>query len=162
MLHDSTIAELTIAPVSDAEIIRSVAGHPKIWPYISDDFCGKPEDFKPDKDDLYLGAFAGETCVGIFAYHAHSQVLAEVHSCVLPEWRGEPAIQAARDSLAFVFDKTPVKKVITHVPVYNRAALRFAERVGMVKEGFNRASFMKNGVLQDQTVLGILEGELCR
>lgn len=153
---------LRIEPVTRASIIRGVATHPKIWPYISDDYCEAPEDFCPDPTTLYLGAFAGEACVGIFAYHSHGRVVAEVHSCMVPEWRGHIAIRAARDSLAYVFDTTDTKKVITHVPNYNRAALRFAEAVGMTREGVNRASFLKNGILYDQILLGITGGELCR
>jgi RimJ/RimL family protein N-acetyltransferase len=137
--------------------------HPRIWPHISDDYSGPPEDFRPilhKKGLYYLAPEVDGRRVGVFFYHAHSTVLWEVHTCVLPEFWGAAALYAARDGLRWMVDNTGCRKVITHVPDDNSVARRFAHRVGMVDEGVNRASFLKGGVLLDQYVLGITREEI--
>ncbi|MGI9304107.1 MAG: GNAT family N-acetyltransferase [Gammaproteobacteria bacterium] len=78
---------------------------------------------------------------------------------MLPPWRGKEAVVAARVSLGWMFSTTPCMKVITHVPVYNRAADALAKRAGMVHEGTNRASFLRDGTIYDQDVYGVTAAE---
>lgn len=152
-----------IRVVSDPEQIAPVLRDPFIWDHISDDYSGNAADFVPPvtPDRVYLGAFDGEALVGVFLYHFHTRTMAEVHSCILRSHRGRWALDQAKASLRFIFDNTTCRKVITHVPDYNKPALSFALRVGMTLEGNNRASFLKNGVLHDQALLGIRSDEAC-
>jgi RimJ/RimL family protein N-acetyltransferase len=150
----------------DREFIRQTMTHPKIWPYISDDYARKSADFMPAMHGSfrYLTPEHQGKRVGVFFYHPHSTVLWEVHTCVLPEFWGEPATTAARAGLAWMIENTPCRKVITHVPRTNQKARMFALRVGLKDEGVNRASFLKDGDLVDQYLMGITEQEIraCR
>jgi RimJ/RimL family protein N-acetyltransferase len=137
--------------------------HPKVWPHISDDGSPPVDKFWPPVGEpiVYLAAFEGTELGGVWIYHPHNLATYEVHTCCLPEWWGPRALEAARRTLIWITEHTPCRKVITHVPVTNRAAYRFACKVGMIDEGLNRASFLKNGVLIDQHLLGITEDEIC-
>ena len=144
------------------EFIREVMTHPRVWPHISDDNSPWPDAFEPIVHPglYYLAPECDGERVGVFLYHSHSAVLWEVHTCILPKFWGEPATQAARDGLRWMLDNTKCRKVITHVPKPNVPARRFAMRVGMWSEGINRKSFLKDGVLHDQFILGITEDEI--
>jgi hypothetical protein len=82
-----------------------------------------------------------------------------VHTLVLPKGYGRPAYWGATNSLK-VMSGAGARKIITNVPEYNTIALRFAQKCGMTIEGINRLSFLKNGKLCNQIVLGITEGEI--
>jgi RimJ/RimL family protein N-acetyltransferase len=148
---------------TDAEFIRRVMTNRRIWRHIADDHSGDPAAFEPPMLDAvyYLAPEQDGRPVGVFVYHPHSVVLYEVHTCVLPQFWGPPAVRAARAGLRWMVDHTPCRKVITFVPAGNKAALHFARRVGMTDEGINRASFLQEGRLIDQTLLGITGDEIC-
>jgi RimJ/RimL family protein N-acetyltransferase len=146
----------------DVDFVYSVMTHPRIWPSISDDYAPAPHDFRPNMHALiyYLAPEHEGQRVGVFMYHPHSTILFEVHTCVLPQYWGKPAVAAARAGLVWMIENTACRKVITHVPETNSRALRFAVRVGMIEEGKNRASYAKDGALIDQHLLGITREEI--
>jgi RimJ/RimL family protein N-acetyltransferase len=148
---------------TDVEFITSCMTHMRIWPHVSDDFSPHRNDFEPVMDDkLYYLAPEDEAGdpVGVFFLHPHSTILFEIHTCVLPAYWGPVAVRSARAAMRWMVENTYCRKIITHVPYDNTLALRFAKRVGMIPEGTNRESFQKDGVLLDQHVLGITEGEI--
>jgi RimJ/RimL family protein N-acetyltransferase len=153
---------IEIRPTEDLDLVRTIMTHPKVWPYISDDFCGEADSFEPVLSPalLYLEALDEEGPGGVWLYHPHNAICWEVHTCCLPEWWGPRALQAARLTLRWVVEHTACRKVITYVPVCNSLAYRFALRAGMVDEGRNRASFLKRGQVLDQYVLGITREEI--
>jgi RimJ/RimL family protein N-acetyltransferase len=139
-------------------LVASILGHPAIWPHISDDGCDEPDP--QDNDALYWMLASDDLGeAGVFLLHQHNAICWEVHTCLLPRVWGRPASQAAQLLLAYAFGTVGARKVITHVPAYNRLALRFAKAAGMTQEGVNRASFLKDGALLDQIMLGITEKE---
>lgn len=143
----------------DMALVASILAHPAIWPHISDDGCTEPDP--QDNDALHWMLVSDGEPAGVFMLHQHNAACWEVHTCLLPRAWGQPAAQAAQLLLAYAFG-IGARKVITHVPSYNRLALRFAKAAGMTQEGVNRASFAKNGELLDQIMLGITEKEwLC-
>lgn len=146
----------------DSDFIKRVMTNRRIWPHISDDFAPPPDQFEPVMAPgiYYLAPEHDGQRVGVFMYMPHSTILFEVHTCILPLYRGGPAIKAARNSLAWMIENTACQKVITHVPASNTLALRFARAVGMQDEGTNRASYMKRGELLDQHLLGITREEI--
>lgn len=147
---------------TDAAWIKEVMTHPRIWPRISDDHSPAPEDFEPILHEglYYLSPEHRGAPVGVFFFHAHSVVCWEIHTCILPEFWGPPAVLAARAAMLWMVDNTACRKIITHVPDDNPVAHRYARRVGMTDEGVNRASFLKGGSLLDQFFLGITVEEI--
>ncbi|MGB1214613.1 MAG: GNAT family N-acetyltransferase [Pikeienuella sp.] len=155
-------AVVIVHPTNDFDMIRRFMTHPRVWPHISDDGCPDSAQFEPLREGvLYLAVRNEPNILGIFLYHPHNSIMAEVHTCMNPMHWGS-SVEAGRATLGWVFDNTNWQKIITHVAETNRLALKLARDVGMTVEGNNRASFLKDGVLLDQYLLGITKEELCQ
>ena len=145
----------------DMALVASIMRNPAIWPHVHDD--GTPLDWAPtDHESFYwmLVTLDSGAVGGVFLVHQVNSFCHEMHTCLLPEVWGQQAYEAGQKLAAWVFSELNCQKLITAVPAYNRLALRFAKRGGMQQEGINRASFMRNGVMVDQIMLGITKEEL--
>ena len=130
-----------------------------VWDAMTDDGAMDKGLFFPPVHDGVIWLKA-EDC-GVFMLHAHNLVTYEVHTC-LP-FAGSRALDAAIAGRKWMFENTPCQRLITNVPEFNKVALRFAKKAGMKVIGINEKSFMKNGKLYDQTLLGISkEGTPCQ
>lgn len=143
---------------TDAALIRRAIV--RNWRWVADDASGKPEDFQPALGPgLHYVLIEDERPRAVFFYHRRNGITFEVHTCPFHGLRGPRAIEAARLSLAWIFDNTDCRKVVTQVPFDNPLAHAFAKRAGMADEGVNRASFLKNGAVMSQHMLGVTEEE---
>lgn len=162
------VEQFEMVRIVDHRDIDSVFKHKDIYEHLSDDYTQEPDELDTkamvENDIVYfLAGVVDEKVASMFFYHPHNQAMYEVHSAVLPEYRGKLAVKMAAESLKWMFTNTECRKVITHVPIYNIPALSIAKRVGMIVEGVNRASIMKSGTMTDQTILGITKEEsLCQ
>ncbi len=150
---------MNLTRTHDMALVDAIVRHPAIWPHIHDDGASK---WRPsDQDGIYwlLVELDDGTPGGVFMVHQQNSYCAEMHTCLLPRMWGPESARAAQLVLAWAFEETPCVKMVTNVPAYNRAALRFAKAGGMQQEGINRASFMRNGALIDQIMLGITKEE---
>lgn len=141
----------------DFHEIKFVVTHPKVYPHVTDDSSPRPEDYSPPDPNFvwYLLVKDDRETLGIFALVPQNSVCFEVHTCLLPNAYGQRARLAAVAAIGWMAAHSPCKRVITNVPEDNRIALRFATRVGMKEFGINEKSFLKDGKLLDQHVLGI-------
>lgn len=149
---------MILARTRDMDLVGRIVSHPAIWPHITDDTTPTFEPI-PDNDAIHWMLVDDGAPAGLFMVHAHNLVCYEMHTCLLPRTWGQQAAAAAQMLLKWAFEETDCQKMITAVPAYNRPALRFAKAGGMVQEGINRASIMRNGVLTDQIMLGITKQE---
>ena len=148
---------IALARTRDMNVVREVLAHPAIWPHIHEDRTDEPEPH--DLDGFHwLLVTAGGDVAGVFLAHARGEACWEVHTCLLPSIWGKGSAAAAQLLLAHLFGELGCAKVVTNVPAYNRPALRFAKTFGQV-EGINRSSFLRNGILEDQIMLGITRKE---
>lgn len=146
----------------DMELVATIMGHPAIFKHIAEDGTVSPEPID-HPGFFWLAAYHGPHIAGMFLVHPVSTVCYEMHTMILPSFWGDPASAAAQALLEWVFTQTPCEKLVTRIPVYNRAARRFALTNGMQQEGVNRQSFLRNNELIDQINLGITRKEwLCR
>lgn len=147
---------------SDMDIVRGIARHPRIYEGISDDFSPKVGDFNPiDHPDIwYVLAWDDKELLGMWTLVPENHVCWEVHTCLLPSAWGPRASRAVKLAIRWAFENSKCLRLVTKVPAYNRIALRFAERAGMTEYGVNPKSFMKNGELHDQHLLGISKSEV--
>jgi len=154
---------LTICRTVDIGKIKPIMTHPAVYPWVSDDSAPDPKDFEPViNDHVYYLLVESDSPLAVFLYHPHNAITYEVHTCVLPGGYGECARAAAKMSLQWMINNTDARKIITYVPFNNAKARQFALRCGLSIEGINRASFLKNGVVYDQYLLGITRGEICQ
>ncbi len=132
--------------------------HPKVGPHSSCDGV-KAEDVELSDRCLYLCPTDEELGpIGVFAIEPHNPSWVEVHTVLHPMSWGSMAAQAAKALLAYLASQG-FKKLTTLVPADNPAALRYAKAAGLKVEGVIKASFPRNGVMLDQTLLGV---ELCQ
>lgn len=154
--------ELSVGPTRDLALVKQIMTDPSIWPGITDDGCPKPEDFVPlgDEHVIYLLAYKDSQVCGLFMLHPHNEICWEVHTCLLPEGRGWKARELVAQGFKWVWANTKCLRIITNVPAFNFPALGLAHDVGFEVIGVNKGSFMKQGVVYDQTILGISRPEL--
>lgn len=148
---------ITIERTEDAEFVRSVMTHPRIWSHVTDDTAGDPEDFEtPFAPSIhYLVPHLDGRPMGVFVVHPHSAVLWEWHIALLPEFWGPAGHLAGAEVIRWIFRETGARKLIGQPPVTNRAAYRYCKRLGFADEGRLTACFLKGGHLIDQHILGI-------
>ncbi len=148
---------LIISRTFDMHTVRAILTHPSIWPHIIDDGTPGIEDFEPCVSDAiyYLAVHKDGALVGIFMCIPENCITLDVHTNLLPSCRGALAVEAATRALQWVRENTSFTRIVTKVPDNNPLALRLAERVGFTRYGHNPDSFMQNGVLMGQTLLGL-------
>ena len=144
-------------PTQDADLVREILTHPKLYRRMSDDGCPAPEEFYPEISEnlSYILAIDQGRILGLFLFHPHNAVTFEVHTALLPHAWGPAAVEAARGVVRWFFHNTNCQRIITSVPRSNRLALKLARRAGFKQWGTNSRSFLKNGQLEDLLMLGI-------
>lgn len=150
----------------DYDRVWRIIAEPRIYRAIMDD--GAPADpgefvVAAYESIWYVLCYDGPELLGCFALFPQNSTTWQVHTILLPQAWGR-ATDAARGFVEWVWANTPCLRITTVVPVFNRLALRLAEKAGMVKFGTDTGSFLKNGQLYDQILLGISKpgGEVCR
>lgn len=143
------------------ELVRGVVTHPSIWPYVSDDGSGEAKDYRPiDHDSVWhISAYDGASFLGVWTITQENAVTWDIHTCLLPSSWGAIAREAGREVIQWIWTNTTCRRLVTKVPAFNRLALRFAKMAGFVEYGCNPNSFLKDGVLHDQILLGISKPE---
>lgn len=160
---------MTFERTQDYDLIRRIMSHPRVYPHITDDGCSPVEEFHPvESPEIWYVLVRSENghtlsfgdVVGMWVFVPQNAVCWEVHTCMLPAAYGEAAAIAAKQMAEWIWSYTPCRRIITNVPVNNRLALRFAKAAGMVEFGRNERSFLKNGALVDQIMLGLTKEEV--
>ena len=94
--------------------------------------------------------------IGAFMVSWHSAYLWEIHEAFLPQAWGERAIRATIEFREWIWrENKVVRRLFGQIVRSNRLALRFAKAAGMEEFGVHPRSFMKNGIMQDQILVGI-------
>lgn len=148
----------------DLSLVKSVITDPGVWPFVSDDDSPAIGKYWPSETVTYVIVKTNDDrlVLGLFALAPISKVMVEVHTCLLPEVSGKDKLKAALLLIKWVWENTEFHRLITCVPAYNRAALWFSKKVGLIEYGLNRKSIMKNGALQDTHLLGISREASCQ
>ncbi len=151
------IKKLLADVASDAALILQTLRHPLVYPRIADDATPPAEECElPRQPSIgYLGAWGGDTFLGLWVVDRRNAATVEVHTCLLPLAAGSKGLEAANACAAWIWANTDFDRIVTSVPVFNALALRFAERAGMVRYGENIASYRKGGELHNEILLGL-------
>ena len=146
------------------DLVRKVMCHPMLYPHLIDDGCPPPEEFYPHDVPTfwYVTVYDDDELLGLWMFTPQNAVCWEVHTCLLPCSWGIRAREAAQRMATWIWNHTQCRRIVTTVPSRNRLALRFAEDAGMRQFGVNEKSFLKDGKLQDQILLGLSpQEEVC-
>lgn len=150
---------ITLQPLNDLDLINRVILDAAVNDDISDDASMSHEIQQLPHAFECLGIYQDGEIKGLFMLVPQNAVTAEIHTCLL--LRGKEAFQAGQLLLDYLFSN--YQKAISYTPSTNKKALFYALRLGFKKEGVLTQSFLKNGELLDQTLVGLTKGEyLCQ
>lgn len=150
-------------PTEDAALLKRIITHPDIWPHVTDDNCGSPEDFEVFVGGPWMHLLVkDEELLGCFSFFQQNSICWEVHTCLFPGHYPDVNEAAGKGVIEHIFQSTACLRIVTNVPGYNRAAAAFAYRCGMKRFGVNYNSYLKGGSVMDQIMLGISKGDTCQ
>lgn len=149
---------MTYARTTNLELVRGVATHASQIRMSSEDATRVATWSPTDDDRVYFltvrdGGEESEL-YGVVTLLPQNSICFELHVAFLPVAWGKtrPALAGA---IAWAWRETPARRIVASIPRYNRLAIKLARDVGMTQFGTNAKSFLKNGILHDQILLGI-------
>lgn len=131
------------------DLVRSIVCDPRLYDAMSDDHSPKAEDYQPPAEAVYVLVKTGERVRGLWVLVPRSHTRWEIHTVLLPDFRGIRALAAARLMAEWTWENTTCESLVTECPTCNPAALWFARMAGMVEYGQELKAFRKGNVLHD-------------
>ena len=128
----------------------------------------KCDGFNPDVKLLDKGIWLkwvdheGGEAKALCAFKADSAYIVDIHIHIPKEFRGAGTLDKGRDFLRWVVNNNRglFLKFTTRIPVIHRDVIWYAMKLGFKKEGLNRLSVVKGGVLMDMVMMGLTFGEV--
>ena len=104
------------------------------------------------------------TIKALCVFKVESIYVLEVHIHIPKQFRGKGTLDKGRDFLNWIVEQNLGKyvKINTKIPVIHRDVILFAMKLGFKREGTNRLSIVKNGILMDQAIMGLTFGEVAQ
>jgi RimJ/RimL family protein N-acetyltransferase len=111
--------------------------------------------YEPDMTGLVVLALISDQaeCCGCLISRQLTGSTAEIQYILDPAYKDrKDTVALGKMAADYVLGST--SKLIGTVPTPDKELLRYFQRVGFTREGVNRKSFMRNGVLLDQYYVG--------
>lgn len=145
----------------DRDLIKSVITRSDMWSTVAED-GQNPDEWVPDVDgQCWLYMEDEGQMIGLYNIHAHNSITVEIHAHVLPECRKTHSRETGLSVLNWIYTKHPeYKKVVARIPFIFENVKNFTCSFGFKVEGVNRQSYLKNGDIVDQWMLGITRDEI--
>lgn len=137
------------------EVIDSVFKDPDVEDMLFDD---SPRDVTYPLGDkfIYLAAYEDlESPCGLAMFIRKSMIELDCHVGFTSQCRGSKAVDAGCTMIDWIRKYTSFKKLTTCIPSVNKKCQRFAVSIGFEREGVNKQSFIKNGIVYDQVYYGL-------
>lgn len=143
----------------DYPLLGAFLRNPKLYPFISADGAPAIEDVEAVEhpDIWYILASEEGAPFGfwMFAPDNGNPVTWTFHTVMSLDGRALTAMKELLGQGGWLWKHTPCLRAVTNVSAVNRIAHRFGLRAGLTVYGINPRSYMKNGALQDQILMGI-------
>lgn len=130
----------------------------QVWDSLTDDSGLTFEDYAPriDEDKRWYITWDKDVPVAAFSFKRLNGVTWETHANVIPAlWGDKRGTQLCRDALKVALADIGALKIVAQIPDSSPVTQRTAEAIGFSREGINRKSFLKDGVLHDQVYFGM-------
>lgn len=152
---------ITASRIYDKQVVIDIITRSDIWATVAED-GQQIDEFNPDVEgECWLAMNDGETMVGLYNLHAHNAITVQIHAHVLPECRREHSKDTATAALTYIRDCAPdYLKVVAQIPFIYENVKNFTCGNGFQVEGVNRSSYIKDGKVVDQWMLGITRNEI--
>jgi len=147
--------ELTARRIRNPELVTAVLS--EVYEAVAEDNSPHPSTVQLDLERTPVVALTnGFDVHGLIAVTPFSLNVARVQVAIRPDYYGDGHnIELTRRGLQECQEIMNVPRLIMLVPVPDKEALRFAQRAGFQREGVMRSSFLRDGVLLDQYLVGI-------
>jgi RimJ/RimL family protein N-acetyltransferase len=142
-----------IEPTRDVERIKRILSDPWLADRITEDGAEGME-IPVDGGVVYL---VDENDSGVFIIQQLGAVEAEIHINMTQEGR-KVSEEFATECLRMIWAETGLKKLVAQIPECYPDVIRFAEKMGLKREGVNEGSYLK-GRLFNKVYLGIKRPE---
>lgn len=139
----------------DPQEIRGYFTAPDVWEWVSDDGCDLSTYRPPIIDQIayFIPELDGKP-IGCLMVVECNNATAELHSALLPEYRGKHTAECFR-ALLGALSATRYTWLRTWVHDCNRAAYVAAKRVGFDLIGTEKQAYRKGGQLYDNHLFGV-------
>jgi hypothetical protein len=148
---------MTFERTKDFKAVRAILTDPDLYDYMTDDFAPAREAFQVNDHPgiWYVLVSEGSSLYGMFVFLPDNAICWQVHVAFFRGASQQVTRAAGAGIVEWLWRNTPCRRLIASVPACNRAAVRYGVRaMGLVKYGVNEASFMKNGKLWNQVLMG--------
>jgi hypothetical protein len=118
----------------DVETINAILNHPAVYPHATQGHDVGVLDIRGQMEAQNLHVLMikdGEG--GCIILDPYDDATLELHTCILPDFRGKAAEQVAAETLRFAFGDLGGLDLLTRVQISNRGADLFARQVGFVR-----------------------------
>ena len=152
---------MIVERTQDPELIKCVFSNPQIFATVAED-GQSATDIEPDMNrNIWLVMKDGSDVVALYQVERLNGITAQIHANVLPQYRKIRSKETGRLALDWVMEHLPdIHKLIAVVPVIYPNVRDFTCSFGFREEGLNRESYLKNGEIHDQWILGITRPEI--
>lgn len=119
-------------------------------------------------NEYWLSSKIDDQIIGCYRVHPMGAVTWQIHSRILPQYRGRIAIDSGKTVLQWIFENIPSANIVMcFVPRCHRNVGLYCRQVGFEYMGTLKKSYLKNQTLYDQEIFGIsreevIGGELCQ
>jgi RimJ/RimL family protein N-acetyltransferase len=144
---------MIIDATRDKDRIKRILSDPWLADRITEDQAGEI-DIPIDGSVVYL---VDEDDSGVFIIQQLGAIEAEIHINMTQEGR-KVATEFATECLSLIWQQTGLKKLVAQIPECYPDVIRFAEKMGLKREGVNEGSYLK-GRLLNKVYLGIKRPE---
>lgn len=151
---------MKVSRTFDVALAYAVVTSPDIWSTIAED-GQTPAEYVPDvQTACWLTVYDDSKLVGLYILRRVNAITAEIHPMVLPKYRKQYSIAASKAVIGWFWEKAPwCRKIIGWVPTLYPNVRKHGEAIGFQIEGTNVQSYLKDGEVHDQWLLGLTRGE---
>lgn len=152
---------ITIQRVNDPEIIKYCMLDDDIVKTVAEDNINNMK-YEPDfLRTCWIAMRCAGELMGVISFDAKNSVSVELHIGIFTRFRGKKAYEATKLALIWLINEFPCyKKVIVFIPIIHKNVKMFALQIGFKEEGLNRQSYIKNGEIIDQWLMGMTQEEI--
>jgi len=143
---------MIIESTRDKDRIKRILSDPWLLDRITEDQAGEMQI--PLDNVVYL---VDENDSGVFIIQQLGAVEAEIHINMTQEGR-KVSTEFATECLRMIWKETGLKKLVAQIPECYPDVIRFAEKMGLKREGVNEGSYLKSRLF-DKVYLGIKRPE---
>lgn len=152
---------MNIVQLYDIDLIRGVLLHPEILPTIIDDTWDGTACHPDTINEIYLGVEVEGLLIGVYRLHWIGGVCLQGHAHILPSYRKEYSQKSCHAALKWLVKYVRrCHKVDCWVPFVYPNVKSFLTACGFSEQGLSRKSFMLDGQLHDQWIMGITREEM--